>query len=332
MGQAAVAVKFSAADFLAWDAGQTDKHEYVDGELVAMAGVEDRHATVALNMAMALRQHLRGTPCRTFIADVKLHVEAANAYFYPDVFVTCSEADRASPLIKREAVLVVEVLSPGTAAYDRGDKFARYRQLPALRAAHALLAEEHRAGRIELDHPAATPAAAAPAAAAARRHQVEQALGHQGVKPAARARAATTRSTSASVMRRVERQAQHALVGLLAVREVRGRRRSGRASTGAGAAGCSARCSRCRRRTALDEGSRRCRRRRPGAARTGARRAGRRPAGSGGVISGRSARPRRTRGDGRRGALEARAPRSWCMPSAAAMSVRLYLKPGATIS
>jgi Uma2 family endonuclease len=133
MGQAAVAVKFSAADFLAWDAGQTDKHEYVDGELVAMAGVEDRHATVALNMAMALRQHLRGTPCRTFIADVKLHVEAANAYFYPDVFVTCSEADRASPLIKREAVLVVEVLSPGTAAYDRGDKFARYRQLPALR-------------------------------------------------------------------------------------------------------------------------------------------------------------------------------------------------------
>jgi len=133
MGQAAVAVKFSAADFLAWDAGQTDKHEYLDGELVAMAGVEDRHATVALNMAMALRQHLRGTPCRTFIADVKLHVEAANAYFCPDVFVTCSEADRASPLIKREAVLVVEVLSPGTAAYDRGDKFARYRQLPALR-------------------------------------------------------------------------------------------------------------------------------------------------------------------------------------------------------
>ena len=95
-----------------------------------MAGAEDRHVTIALNVAMALKQHLRGTPCRTFMSDMKLHAESANSYFYPDVFVTCSDADRASPLIKREPTLVIEVLSPGTAAYDRGAKFAQYRRMP----------------------------------------------------------------------------------------------------------------------------------------------------------------------------------------------------------
>lgn len=127
MGQAAETLKFTAEDFLAWDQGQTVKHEYVDGHVYAMAGAEDRHATVMLNAAMALKQHLRGTPCRVFATDVKLRVEASDAYFYPDVFVTCSTADLANPLIKREPVLVVEVLSPSTAAYDRGQKFAHYR-------------------------------------------------------------------------------------------------------------------------------------------------------------------------------------------------------------
>jgi Uma2 family endonuclease len=132
MGNAAEVVKFTAAEFLAWDEGQRMRHEYLDGEVFAMAGGEDRHATIALNAAMALRQHLGGTPCRVFVNDVKLQVEAANCFFYPDVFVTCSENDRSSRRIKREAKLVMEVLSPSTAAYDRGEKFARYRQLESL--------------------------------------------------------------------------------------------------------------------------------------------------------------------------------------------------------
>jgi Uma2 family endonuclease len=132
MGQAAEVVKFTAAEFLVWDADQTIRHEYLDGDVFAMAGGQDTHATLALNAAMALRQHLNGTPCRVFVSDVKLQVEAANCFFYPDVFVTCGEADRASRLIKREAKLVIEVLSPSTAAYDRGEKFARYRQLETL--------------------------------------------------------------------------------------------------------------------------------------------------------------------------------------------------------
>ena len=132
MGHAAHLPTMTVSDFLAWDATLTERHEFVDGEIFAMAGAEDRHVTVALNAAMALRQHLRGTPCRTFMSDMKLHVAAANSYFYPDVMVTCSEADVASPLVKSAPVLVMEVLSPSTAAYDRGEKFARYRKLESL--------------------------------------------------------------------------------------------------------------------------------------------------------------------------------------------------------
>ena len=123
----------TAQEFLARDALEPMRHEFVRGEVVAMTGAEERHVMVAGNVYVALRAHLRGTPCRTFITDMKLHIEAANCFFYPDVMVTCSGVDAADPLIKREPVLVVEVLSPGTAACDRVDKFATYRLLPSLR-------------------------------------------------------------------------------------------------------------------------------------------------------------------------------------------------------
>ena len=133
MGAVAEKLQMTAQDFLAWDATQTVRHEFIAGEVFAMAGAGEAHVTAALNVAMALRQHLAGTPCRTFITDMKLRVDAADAFFYPDVMVSCSAADAADPMVKRDPVLLVEVLSPATAAYDRGDKFAAYRRLPGLR-------------------------------------------------------------------------------------------------------------------------------------------------------------------------------------------------------
>lgn len=132
MGYALEKRRMTADEFLAWDETQTVRHEFVRGEVYAMAGGEDRNNTVALNIAMILRQHLRGKPCRIYMADVKLRVEAADCYFYPDLMVTCSAADAGDRLIKREPLLVVEVLSPSTAAFDRGEKFAAYRALPSL--------------------------------------------------------------------------------------------------------------------------------------------------------------------------------------------------------
>ena len=124
---------FDAQAYLAWEAEQSTKHEYHDGEVFAMAGASDAHVTVAGNVYMALRNHLRGSPCSVFISDMKLRVEEDNAFFYPDVFVTCADSDRGQSHSKSAPVLVVEVLSPATSAYDRGAKFAAYRKLPTLR-------------------------------------------------------------------------------------------------------------------------------------------------------------------------------------------------------
>jgi Uma2 family endonuclease len=133
MAHAAATRRLTAEEFLAWDATQTQRHEFVAGEVFAMAGASEAHVTAAGNLYLALRQHLAGSPCRTFITDMKLQAHAADAYFYPDVMVTCSAADAASPNLKREPVLLIEVLSTSTAAYDRGDKFASYRRIATLR-------------------------------------------------------------------------------------------------------------------------------------------------------------------------------------------------------
>ncbi len=132
MGLPAQKPVFTADDYLAWEATQTERHDYLNGEVFAMAGAEDRHVTVAGNCYMALRQHLSGGPCRTYMSDMRLHVATSNSYFYPDVLVTCSAQDLASPLVKTEPKLIIEVLSPSTAAYDRGLKFSHYRGLPSL--------------------------------------------------------------------------------------------------------------------------------------------------------------------------------------------------------
>jgi Uma2 family endonuclease len=132
MGLAAHKPIFSADDYLAWEATQLERHEYLDGEVFAMAGAEDRHVTVAMNIAFVLRQHLAGSPCRTYMSDMRLQVQATNSYFYPDVLVTCSPQDQASALVKSEPKLLIEVLSPSTAAYDRGTKFSHYRSLHSL--------------------------------------------------------------------------------------------------------------------------------------------------------------------------------------------------------
>lgn len=133
MARALAQPYLTTADYLDWEQTQAERHEYIDGEVFAMAGAEDRHATVSGNLYMAMRQHLRGTPCKTYMSEVRLHVAASNACFYPDVMVTCDGGDHASRLSKSAPVLVVEVLSPSTAHCDTGVKFAHYRHIASLR-------------------------------------------------------------------------------------------------------------------------------------------------------------------------------------------------------
>lgn len=132
MSQPAPCLAFTFDDYLEWENRQPLRHEFIRGEVFAMAGGTDLHNEVAGNLYVLLHQRLRGSPCRVFMADVKVRVETADCSFYPDLLVTCADSDRADRLVKRSPILIVEVLSPGTAAFDRSDKFAAYRQLDSL--------------------------------------------------------------------------------------------------------------------------------------------------------------------------------------------------------
>ena len=118
--------------YLQLEAASDIKHEYLDGEIYAMAGATDTHVTIALNMAVLLRGHLRGSNCRVYISDMKVKIETKNRFFYPDVMVTCDTQDRENSTYKQFPRLIIEVLSDSTEAFDRGDKFADYQSLPSL--------------------------------------------------------------------------------------------------------------------------------------------------------------------------------------------------------
>lgn len=124
--------KLSLDAFVEWENAQPERHFFFRGEVFAMVGVRQAHAHGAGNIFAAFKSALRGTPCRTFIADVKLRIEAADALFYPDVMVSCDARDRATPLYLSHPKLIVEVLSESTAAFDRGAKFAACRLIDTL--------------------------------------------------------------------------------------------------------------------------------------------------------------------------------------------------------
>ena len=126
------APRFDRQDYFAWEPEQPVKHEYVAGEVFAQAGARQNHVVVALNIAGALRQRLRGTPCRAYISDMQLEVAQADAVFYPDVMVSCHPEDLAAERVLHHPRVIVEVLSDSTVAYDRGGKFAAYRMLESL--------------------------------------------------------------------------------------------------------------------------------------------------------------------------------------------------------
>lgn len=124
--------RLSEPEYLQGELTSEIRHEYVDGEVYAMAGAGEAHNLIAGNIFAGLRDFARGGPCRVFISDMKLHVQTWKAYYYPDIMVTCDPSDNQSHFKERPS-LVVEVLSPGTESTDRREKMLAYRTIPALR-------------------------------------------------------------------------------------------------------------------------------------------------------------------------------------------------------
>jgi Uma2 family endonuclease len=122
----------SEEEYLRLEAQSPIKHEYVNGEMFAMTGCTLRHNTIAGNMLVALRAHLRDTPCRAFMNDVRVRVAKTNSYYYPDLLVTCARGAQAIDLnavTVEDPILVIEVLSTSTEATDRREKLLAYRSL-----------------------------------------------------------------------------------------------------------------------------------------------------------------------------------------------------------
>ena len=125
--------KMTPQEYFDWEEKQPIKYEYMNGRVFAMTGGTLPHNDIALNLATALKIHLRGKGCKVSMADAKLGVSEQGSFHYPDVMVTCDERDRRATKVIYHPCLIVEVLSPGTEAFDRGRKFKNYRRISTLK-------------------------------------------------------------------------------------------------------------------------------------------------------------------------------------------------------
>ncbi len=124
----------SPEEYLAVERSAENKSEYVDGVMYAMAGGSERQNLITGNIVTGLNIQLRETPCKVYPSDLKVRVPDSRRFFYPDVSVVCGEtqfADDGRDVILNP-VLVAEVLSESTAAFDRGKKFQSYQQIESL--------------------------------------------------------------------------------------------------------------------------------------------------------------------------------------------------------
>ncbi|MBC6476167.1 MAG: Uma2 family endonuclease [Hormoscilla sp. GM102CHS1] len=119
------------------------KHEYRQGEVYAMSGVSKAHDKIAGNLFGLLLNQIRSTGCSVYTPDMKVRVEAADVFYYPDMKVTCDARDDRNPdeHFIRYPRLIVEVLSPTTQGFDRGEKFANYRLIETLQE-YVLISQE----------------------------------------------------------------------------------------------------------------------------------------------------------------------------------------------
>jgi len=133
MSTATIVNRLAPAEYLEQERDAEQRHEYLDGELVAMTGGSRRHNLMATRVARLLGNHLESGPCRVYQSDMKVRVERANRFYYPDVMVCCEAlAEDADDYFETAPTLIVEVLSPGTASTDDGEKRINLQALPSL--------------------------------------------------------------------------------------------------------------------------------------------------------------------------------------------------------
>ena len=124
----------SPEEYLAGEKLAEVRHEYVDGQVYAMAGTTRTHNRIASNLQVQLCLHLRGHRCESYINDIKVRIppQFANLFYYPDVIVACMPAEEGDEYYLDRPAIIVEVLSDSTEQTDRREKMLAYRQVPSV--------------------------------------------------------------------------------------------------------------------------------------------------------------------------------------------------------
>ena len=128
---------------------ETVRSEYLNGEIIAMSGASFAHNLITMNISAQLHARLRSSGCVVFANEMRVSIPSVKSYFYPDVGVVCEEPRFEDDVFDTllNPIVIVEVLSPSTEAYDRGDKFAHYRQLQSLQE-YILVSQD----KVRVDH------------------------------------------------------------------------------------------------------------------------------------------------------------------------------------
>ncbi len=121
-------------EYLTWERKQPFKNEYHNGYIIAMSGASRAHNRITVDITIQLGNQLMNSECEVFASEMRVRTSSEVSYFYPDVIVVCGEPrfedDTFDTLLN--PIIVIEVLSPSTAAFDRGEKFEYYKQLASL--------------------------------------------------------------------------------------------------------------------------------------------------------------------------------------------------------
>lgn len=131
MSESSAVPYMTVDEYLNFEEGSKVRHEYVEGQIFAMSGSTEAHNLICVNLLTAVHAHLEGTGCRAFTNDMKVHVKAANSFYYPDIMITC-EPFVAKAVSKSAPILIAEVLSPSTKQIDRREKLVAYRKIDSL--------------------------------------------------------------------------------------------------------------------------------------------------------------------------------------------------------
>jgi Uma2 family endonuclease len=127
--------KFTIEEYLEFENGSKEKHEYYKGHIYPMAAVRLQHNIVCKNLMLAIKRKLRKKGCEAFFSDVRVHIPANTLFAYPDVFIACGKpvSHNNDEINVLNPSVIIEVLSPSTKNYDRGMKFELYKDIATLK-------------------------------------------------------------------------------------------------------------------------------------------------------------------------------------------------------